>query len=357
MLKNKNILILSPDLNKVCGRSKYVKLLSEILIYEKWNVYLVTNKGEILEDLKTIGVVIIDADIAFQNYNPIVIYRSLAKLITIIKTHKIDIYHSQHRYYEILGFLLKKMFFLKSLKLVTTVHSIHERNYSLFKHPSERIIAISSFIRNHLVENIKIKSKRVVTIHNYVAINNIPRVYNHNLGKCIKILSAGRFSFEKGFDIALKALSMSTKINYIYYILGEGQEINNLIAFANTNRINVKFISAKANISKFYLDCDVCIIPSRSEGLSYVALEAGSFGMPVIASNVGGLNDILVNNKTGFLFENQNSVSLLEKILYTIENPEIAEVMGKNLREKVAIEFNSVLYSKKMFELYKSLFN
>ena len=94
--------------------------------------------------------------------------------------------------------------------------------------------------------------------------------------------------------------------------------------------------------SSYFIDCDLVLVPSTSpESFGRVAIEAFSYGRPVIAANHGGLSEIVIHNETGYLFEPNNSESLAESIQKYIE---------KDITERQAISLNAR-------KRYENLFN
>jgi glycosyltransferase involved in cell wall biosynthesis len=328
-------------------------MLSKILSGENWNVNIITNKGDLINFIKTENINFVIEQICFQSYNPIKIIKSLHLLNKIVKKYNIQILHSHHRYYEVLGYLLKKVYNLQNLGLVTTVHSMHRKRIFAIKYPSEKIITVSNYLKDYLIKNYKIRDDKIEAIYNFVNTvdSNIPTSKN----KKLTILSVGRLSYEKGYDIVIRALTEFSNTDYQYYLVGEGREINNLKNLAKKCKVNIKFIPSEFDLSTYYSICDICIIPSRNEGLSYVAMEAGLYSIPVVASNTGGLKEIIVNEETGLLFETDNYKHLLKTINRLKGNRELAQKLGNKLNQKVLTEFNVEIYKQKMLKLYNSL--
>ncbi|MBI2450082.1 MAG: glycosyltransferase family 4 protein [Candidatus Nealsonbacteria bacterium] len=92
-------------------------------------------------------------------------------------------------------------------------------------------------------------------------------------------------------------------------------------------------------------DCYCLIVPSLSEGLPRVILEAMALGKPVIASNVGGIPDLVKDGQTGFLFEVGNVEQLAEKLRTLLRNKNIAVEMGRRGRELVQNKFSNEKYT------------
>ena len=112
------------------------------------------------------------------------------------------------------------------------------------------------------------------------------------------------------------------------------------------------FIDSQELISK-YSTANLFILPSKSEGLGRVIIEAQSTACPVLISSDTGMTDLVIENETGFIFENNNEIDLTEKLKFIIENYEHATQTGVNARLFVKENF-----STENFEFgYKKLFD
>ena len=114
-------------------------------------------------------------------------------------------------------------------------------------------------------------------------------------------------------------------------------------------------------LEEMYRSADVFVLPSivddqgYTEGLGTVLLEAISFGIPVIGSDVGGIPDIIIDGKTGFLVMQKDSVSIAQAIEKTADNPELAEKLTKNALNHLAQNFSWEMITNKFTLIYKSL--
>ncbi|WP_434655850.1 glycosyltransferase family 4 protein [Thermoanaerobacterium thermosaccharolyticum] len=161
-----------------------------------------------------------------------------------------------------------------------------------------------------------------------------------------KILFIGRLSPEKGIFDLLKAVQKIRDENLILTIIGDGILKDKIIDYVNINNLTDKVnIKGYAKWGKQLFDIiksnHVLILPSYSEGLGLVILEAMSMGVPVIASNVGGIPEIVYNNYNGLLFEPGNIDELVNKIKYLINNEKIRynlSINSVNLAKENTIE-------------------
>ena len=155
-----------------------------------------------------------------------------------------------------------------------------------------------------------------------------------------RLLCLGRLSEEKGFDVALRAVPkvLEKHKGARLIITGEGPEEMNLKALASRLRISgaveftgpVPLTEVQQAINRAFL----VLVPSRwREPFGLVALQAAQMGRPVIASNTGGLREIVIPGKTGWLFEKGNSAALAQRINQLLDSPRTAMEMGDRARE------------------------
>jgi len=107
------------------------------------------------------------------------------------------------------------------------------------------------------------------------------------------------------------------------------------------------------NSSRYLKIFDLFVLPSVKEGLPYTILEAMAAQSPIIATKVGGVSEIIENNKTGILVEPKNPLQLAEKIIYLLENEGLAQDYSLKAREKLEKEFQLKKMIEKTNELYK----
>jgi len=138
-------------------------------------------------------------------------------------------------------------------------------------------------------------------------------------------------------------------------ILGEGQEKNRLgkIITDLSLQNNVILGGFLENGSKYLKGFEVFILPSLSEAMPLSLLEAGQACLPVIATNVGGIPEIIEDKKTGLLIEPGNENNIVEAIDSIINNEVFANELAINLKNKINTEFDVEIFYKKTFDLYK----
>src|SRR5262249_42926700 len=139
-------------------------------------------------------------------------------------------------------------------------------------------------------------------------------------------------------------------------IAGEGPECARLQRYSEQLGIasSVCWLGYREALAELYPRLSVLLIPSRSEGLPNVALEAMAYGIPVVAAAVGGLPEIISDGETGFLAPSGEAHELAQKIIALIENPSLRRTLGVRGREVVALRFSLEARIRTLTDIYDS---
>ena len=118
---------------------------------------------------------------------------------------------------------------------------------------------------------------------------------------------------------------------------------------------NVLFLGERKDVEELYPLMDIFVLPTHREGLGVALLEASAMQIPIIATNTGGCPEAVDDGKTGILIPVRNVKKLTEAIFYLFNNPEKAEKMGQNAREKILREFDEKLIFDRIKTEYERL--
>lgn len=191
----------------------------------------------------------------------------------------------------------------------------------------------SEFASNSIENDYGIDKTKIQTIYSGINIDwpdfIPPKEYND-----LKILFVGINWERKGGDILLKAFE---KLNFFF----PNVELRIAGCSPKINKKGVKILGqlSKDQLEKEYQNCHIFCLPGYREPSAVALIEAAAFELPIIASNVGGTADRVIDNYNGFLIEPGDVNELYEKMLILIKNPEIAIRFGKNGRELVKQKF------------------
>lgn len=256
-----------------------------------------------------------------------------------------------HRYYHaIIGRCIKNSFIGSTLCAVEMyLHKLFHLYDSI-----DKFIFLSDFYKMKFIE-FGFPADKLIFLPNYVPMKEyIPSRSIKNY-----FIYLGRLVPEKGLKTLIKAMK---KIKgYELYIIGDGPERRKLEAeLAEGGDNSIKFLGFQSGESLLYLarEAMFMVIPSEwYENSPRSVLEGLSMGLPVIASNVGGLPELVEDGVNGLIFEIGNADDLSEKILYLINNPDKRREMGKRAREKIEREHNPELFYERTVAIYQSLIN
>lgn len=182
-----------------------------------------------------------------------------------------------------------------------------------------------------------------------------------------QILSVGYLIERKGFEYLIRAIPdvLKKHKNVKLKIIGSGpleSKLKSLINDLNLgNEVEIIKNVSDEELLNFYNYSDLFVLPSivdvqgNTEGLGVVLLEAMACGVPVIASNVGGITDIITNNDTGLLFNEKDSREIAQRIIYAFENEtKMHEISEKGLNV-VKTKFSLQKVAKSYIKCYRSL--
>ena len=347
--------------------------------------FIVTSGGELIKFLDKKKVKLIRLPV--HSKNPFLILLNSLFLIGIILFFNISIVHARSRAPAWSCFFATK---LTRRKFVTTFHGTYnfrskiKKFYNSVMVRSDLIIAGSNFIFSHIKENyskLLDTKKKFLVIFRGINIDyfdssskleseekNLLKKWEINKEKKI-ILVPGRLTAWKGQEMFIESINLVKKeLGYEAFhvvILGSDQGRNlykkKLVRLTEQYRLTkqIKFIDHCKDMALAYQVSDIVVSPSiEPEAFGRVAVEAQSMEKLIIASNIGGSNETIVNEKTGFLFEAGNVNSLSKKIIQAITMDEASlKLMGKEGRKNIIKKFNVEKMCFSTYSEYKRLVN
>ncbi len=202
---------------------------------------------------------------------------------------------------------------------------------------ANKIVAISNSAKNFVK---KLSSRKKINyIPNGIELTNIPKKKSKKEIK--NLIFVGRLIYAKGVQDLIKAFYIIDNKNLKLTIIGNGpyrKKLEGLVKRLNLME-RIFFIGEKnkKEVMKILSQSDLFVNPSYSEGLPTSILEAGAVGMPIIATNVGGTKEIIINKRTGLLIKKKDITSLKKSIEFMIKN--------RNIREKYSTNLNKLIFS------------
>lgn len=203
----------------------------------------------------------------------------------------------------------------------------------LYYKKASRLVGISSTITNYLKD---LKLSSVVTINSALARMTYDEIETKKIrqefhNKIIIGHIGAYVDKHKGQRILIEAARILHQIrnDLIFICLGTGKDEEQL-KLESRDLPEIKWLGFKKNVGDYINAFDLFVFPSRNEGLGSTLLDVLDFKIPIIASNVDGIPDIIKDNHTGLLIENGNSKMLSDKILQLVDNKELASNLANN---------------------------
>jgi L-malate glycosyltransferase len=339
--------------------SNYLKKETEVHF-----IVVLFNRGLLYDKLNEAGI---ETYLCLgHKYNPFII-KQLARLF---KENKINIVHTHGYKANILCSIAAKM---SNARIVTTEHGRQEPSkgfgflkmfFNLFldklvrKYMCGSIVFVSKDIQRSLSKTYKNKKQCVIyngipeiSIHKNIRLSD----FDYNI---FNIGIVGRLSKVKGHIYLIKAIKRLSDLKDIRLnIFGEGSLEEELKSYCIQNSLTdrIKFMGFKENIHDYIPALDLFVMPSFHEGLPYTILEAMYLNVPIIASNVGGLQEIVENNVDGILVPPGDENKIQKAIGYLYNNPKERTRLADNAFKIVTEHFLIDQMAKNYLNVYKDL--
>ncbi len=247
----------------------------------------------------------------------------------------------------------------------TSMASLYERLGDLSLRYFDRIVAVSEYTKKKLIE-LHVPDGKIEIIHNGIDVSSFTRAGKGSLRQALGLEEGskvvgfiGRLGPEKGIPYLLEAadtICRSTKDIY-FVLIGEGVLKEETEAFIASNKLQGRIIMLgwRKDAVELMPDMDILLLPSLTEGTPMVILESMAMGVPVIASDVGGIGEVIEDSKTGLLIKPRDSGAIVESVKALMDDTGLAERISRNAASEVESRFSARRMSEKYKQTYLSL--
>lgn len=300
------------------------------------------------------------------------------KIAGIVKDENYDIVHCHGARANTIAVFLKSKI---DVPMITTIHSDYLLDFKDNFYKDLIFTPINTFALKRfdyyvaVTENFKemlvsrgFDRKKIYTLYNGIDMESYPEIipkdeflkrYDIDYKDKFIVGQAARLDAVKNVKMTIKALGEISKVrkDILILIAGDGEEMEELKALAKSLGIeeNVKFLGFVKENHSFFNAIDVNILTSISESFPYVILESAKMKKPTIATDVGGISELIRDGKDGYLIQTDNEKMLSEKIQYLADNRDLAKEMGESIYNRVKESFSTKAMATTQYDIYKDI--
>jgi glycosyltransferase involved in cell wall biosynthesis len=281
-------------------------------------------------------------------------------LLRLLRGLRADVVHTHLVHGDLYGGVAARV---RGARLVSTKHNDDPFRLGPFRHVerglarlADRIVTITDALRTFTVERVGVPAEKVETIH--YGLDDLPEPWGENQPDEVPdgvrvLLAVSRLTRQKGVDVAVRALP-SLPEDTALVVLGEGPERAELESLARELGAGRRlFLPGRVpDVAAWLRRADVLVHPARWEGFGLGVLEAMLAGLPVVASNVSSLPELVVDGETGFLVRPDDPSALALGVARALEE---GRRLGEAGRERARQEFSVARMADRTATLYRSL--
>lgn len=294
------------------------------------------------------------------------------KIIDVVKYENLELLHVHYAIpHAISGLLSQDILKDHNLKLVTTLHGtditlvgLEPAFHSLVKYSLERSDAVTA-VSHHLKEKTISQftpNKDIDVIHNFIDTEIYKKIENCQVKKQLAqngekiLMHISNFRKVKRVQDTVRILEkVREKHDAILVLIGDGPER------AESERLvreldlkdHVKFLGKQSGLVQLLSCADIFLLPSQSESFGLAALEAMSCSVPVVASNVGGIPELVKHGETGYVAEFGDYERMAKYVVDLLDNEKKHSAFAKASRKSASERFESNIIIPKYEELYQ----
>lgn len=350
-----NILFVITRADAIGGAQVHVKDIAIALQQDGHKVLILTGQqGVFNEDLRQANIESIPCEFLRKPINPFLDGKSLRYIMHVISEFQPDLIAAHSSKTGILGRLAGK---LAGIPCVFTAHGwsfttgIPEPNRTIYRFLerataslADKVICVSEFDRSIGIQA-GMDSKGLVTVHNGMKDITTNFIADTITSDPVKVAMIARFDRQKDHSTLIEAFQ---DLNAELILIGDGPSMLKTQQQVDKLKITkkVKFLGFRQDIAEILAQVQIFTLISNWEGLPCTIIEAMRAGLPVVASDVGGVKEIVIEDRTGYVIPRGDVATLRQKLAYLIENESARTSMGILARQK----YESELTFQHMYE-------
>ncbi len=354
-----NVLLLTNHL-RTGGITRYVLNLSCGLKKRGHKVFVAASSDESRKILDDNGISFLKLSLKTKSILSPRIFSAFLGLKKIIEQEDINIIHAQTRVTQFLAFVLSKAV---NKPYISTFHGFYRPHAvrKLVPCLGDLTIAVSRAVGRHVVDDFNLNAENLRVIYNAISpdgTNSANAEYSRFKGNPTLSIVA-RLSAEKGHGLLFSAFKRLIKQypQARLLVVGSGKQEQELKDWVRRENLaeQIIFLGNVSNLPALFRITDISVLPSTQEGLGFSILEAQISNVPVVASRVGGIVEVIEDKQTGILFSPGETDSLYEGIKMLIEDEHLRLNIIANAQKQIKQKFTLDTMAVEVEEVYKQV--
>lgn len=346
------------------GASMHVLELAADMQRRGCDVTILLGPGDIVAQLaQQRGLTIIVEPMLLRQISPWHDLRCLLRLSRLLRQIKPDLVHLHSAKAGILGRIVARF------HQIPVVYSVHGWSFSMYQGAMSRwfqrferaLLPLTDLLVLVCQRDIRIavdmlgaRPAQVHLVHNGIA--DLPATSFIADSAACRLISVARFEQPKDQATLLKALAQLPAAHWHLKLVGSGPMLEPCRQLAlELGLTQVEFLGERADVADLLAQSDAFVLSSKSESLPVSVIEAMRAGLPVVATHVGGMAELVEDGVTGYLVEPQATVGLSQRLTALIEDPSLRRRMGTKARERYLQHFTLQQNGDRLFDLYLQL--
>lgn len=289
---------------------------------------------------------------------------ALTEIYKLCKKERFDIVHTHSTKPGIIGRIAATL--AHTSLIIHTVHGLAFHKYVRFpiwqfywlcemaaSFFCTKIVLVNTYYKKYF----KFFQSKLLTIYNGIDFD-ILDFKNDKYCEILKVLFIGRLDTQKDPMTLLQAAKevITEEPETCFTLVGDGEKYKECEMFIKNNRLdqNITLTGWQNNITEYYKTHHIFISSSIYEAFGLMFIEAGYYKLPVVATNVEGIPEVIENMVTGLLSPPRCPHLLAQNVLYLIRNDEQRKCMGENGRKRVTLLFNAKQMKEKYYKIYQN---
>lgn len=350
------------------GMERVIQYLCRSLDKKRFNVivYCLHKRGDYADELEAEGYTVH----FYPQKTRITRYMRGLTVRNVLNHEQVSILHSHNTAAFLDGLVGAKL-----ARTPVFIHTDHVREFpdkrrymaaeKIASHFADEIVAVSHHVREALIEYEKISPQKISIIYNGTdfspcqngdVINAVRDEFNIKPGERV-VGCVARLAKQKGFELFMRAAARILRQvpNVRFVIVGDGREYDRLVALGNQLGIGSKvcFTGARTDVERILPLFDVFLMTSHYEGMPISLLESMVSSIPVVATAVGGVPEVIQDGVSGYLIDSRDPERISERVIRLLCNDDLRITMGENGRRIYQTHFTVERMAEKYTKLYE----